>query len=94
MKKYIFTEEQIKKVINNTVSEQEEMDPSGISLKDRLLFIVDHLDGSHTDDSSVTSAQMMELLKATIENFVNPDDTISLSDWNDVYYSITKDMYA
>lgn len=112
MKKYIFTEEQIKKVINKTVSEQEtegmptnsdydykgyrieKKERGGINLQEQLLFIVNNLDGGHTDDSEVTSEKMMEVLKETIKRFVNPNDTISTQEWNDVYYPITNDMYA
>ena len=112
MKKYIFTEEQIKKVINKTVSEQEtegmptsdshefsgyrieKREPNGINLQEQLLFIIDNLDGRHTDDSMVGPEHMLELLKETVRRFVNPNDTISSKEWNNVYYPITNDRYA
>jgi hypothetical protein len=111
MKKYIFTEEQIKKVINKTVSEQEtegmptsdthefsgyrieKREPNGINLQEQLLFIIDNLDGRHTE-SAVGREQMTEVLKETIRRFVNPNDTISFKEWNSVYYPITNDDYA
>jgi hypothetical protein len=100
MRKVIkLTESDLKKLIGNVISEQSENEynmeePKGISLKDRLLFIVNNLDGGHTDDTGVASEQMVQLLKTTIENFVNPKDTIPLKQWERMYYSITNDSYA
>jgi hypothetical protein len=110
MKKYIFTEEQIKKVIDGTMSEQSEgsignseykwrggykpkMEKGDIPLRQQLLFIIENIDGRHTEDI-VTREQMTEVLKQTIEKFVNPDDFIPYKEWNKIYYSITNDMYA
>ena len=111
MKKYIFTEEQIKKVINNTVSEQEtegmptnsdydykgyrieKRERDGINLQEQLLFIVENLDGMHSDQA-IGREKMVEVLKETIRRFVNPNDTISSKEWNSVYYPITDDRYA
>jgi hypothetical protein len=66
----------------------------GINLQKQLLFIVENLDGRHTDDSMVGREQMMEVLKETIRRFVNPNDEMSFKEWNSVYYPITNDMYA
>lgn len=71
-----------------------ETQSNGINLQEQLLFIVEHLDGGHTDDSSVTSEKMVEVLKETIKQFVNPSDSIPVKDWEKLYYSITNDMYA
>lgn len=67
--------------------------PGDVPLRQQLLFIVDNLNGQHTDDM-VTREQMTEVLKQTIENFVNPDDFIPHEEWNKLYYSITNDNYA
>jgi hypothetical protein len=67
---------------------------NGINLQEQLLFIIEHLDGGHTEDSSVTSEKMIEVLKQTIKEFVNPNDSITVRDWEKLYYSITNDMYA
>jgi hypothetical protein len=67
--------------------------PGDVPLRQQLLFIIDNLDGQHTDDM-VTREQMTEVLKQTIKNFVNPDDFIPYKEWNKIYYSITNDMYA
>ena len=71
-----------------------ETQSNGINLQEQLLFIVEHLDGGHTEDSSVTSEKMIEVLKETIKQFVNPNDSITVRDWEKLYYSITNDMYA
>lgn len=67
--------------------------PDGINLQEQLLFIIENLDGRHTE-SPVGREQMMEVLKETIRRFVNPNDTISSKEWNSVYYPITNDEYA
>jgi hypothetical protein len=67
---------------------------NGINLQEQLLFIVEHLDGGHTEDSNVTPEKMVEVLKETIKQFVNPNDSITVRDWEKLYYSITNDMYA
>jgi hypothetical protein len=72
-----------------------EMEQSnGINLQEQLLFIIEHLDGGHTEDSNVTPEKMVEVLKQTIKEFVNPNDSITVRDWEKLYYSITNDMYA
>lgn len=71
----------------------EKREPDGINLQKQLLFIIDNLDGRHTE-SPVGPEHMMEVLKETIKRFVNPNDTISFKEWNNVYYPITKDEYA
>lgn len=71
-----------------------ETQSNGINLQEQLLFIVEHLDGGHTEDSGVTSEKMIEVLKETIKQFVNPNDSITVRDWEKLYYSITNDMYA
>lgn len=72
----------------------EKSERGGINLQEQLLFIIENLSGKHTEDDSVTSREMMEVLKETIRRFVNPNDTISTQEWNDVYYPITNDRYA
>ena len=67
--------------------------PDGINLQEQLLFIVENLDGRHTE-SAVGREQMTEVLKETIRRFVNPNDTIPFKEWNSVYYPITNDDYA
>jgi hypothetical protein len=67
---------------------------NGINLQEQLLFIIEHLDGGHTEDSNVTPEKMVEVLKETIKQFVNPNDSITVRDWEKLYYSITNDMYA
>ena len=37
---------------------------------------------------------MIEVLKETIKQFINPNDSITVRDWEKLYYSITNDMYA
>jgi hypothetical protein len=71
----------------------QKREPGGINLQEQLLFIIENLDGRHTE-SPVGREHMMEVLKETIRRFVNPNDTISSKEWNSVYYPITKDEYA
>jgi hypothetical protein len=73
---------------------ESETKSNDINLQEQLLFIVEHLDGSHTEDSNVTPEKMVEVLKETIKQFVNPNDSITVRDWEKLYYSITNDMYA
>lgn len=68
--------------------------PNSVNLQSRLLFIVDNLDAGHNDDINVTSESMVELLKEVIKQYVNPNETIPLKDWEKLYYSITNDNYA
>ena len=68
--------------------------PDSVNLQSRLLFIADNLDAGHTDDMNVTSESMVELLKEVIKQYVNPNETIPLKDWEKLYYSITNDSYA
>jgi hypothetical protein len=73
---------------------ESETQSNDINLQEQLLFIVEHLDGGHTEDSNVTPEKMVEVLKETIKQFVNPNDSITVRDWEKLYYSITNDMYA
>lgn len=68
--------------------------PNSVNLQSRLLFIADNLDAGHNDDINVTSESMVELLKEVIKQYVNPNETIPLKDWEKLYYSITNDNYA
>ncbi len=80
------------------MNEPSEMDvqtnPNEINLREQMLFIVKNLDGSHTEDRGVTQEKMAEVLKAMIMKYVNPKDTISVKEWNNIYYTITNDRYA
>jgi hypothetical protein len=71
-----------------------EMESNDINLQEQLLFIVENLDGGHSEDINVTPEKMVEVLKQTIKEFVNPSDTIPVKNWENLYYSITNDSYA
>jgi hypothetical protein len=73
---------------------ESETQSNDINLQEQLLFIIEHLDGGHTEDVNVTPEKMVEVLKETIKQFVNPNDSITVRDWEKLYYSITNDMYA
>jgi hypothetical protein len=73
---------------------ESETKSNDINLQEQLLFIIEHLDGGHTEDVNVTPEKMVEVLKQTIKEFVNPNDSITVRDWENLYYSITNDMYA